>query len=85
MTTKCQPSTLSISLQLYQMNQDKYKPQNIYKTTINDDLLEFDPGKKSRIELKSLVSNLPPSFVIALIQWLSRMHLEYYGTIMLNF
>ena len=40
-TTEWQPSTPSLSLQLYRINQDKSKPQNIYKTTIKDGLLKF--------------------------------------------
>ena len=42
--TEWQPLTSSLSLQLYRINQDKSKPQNIYKTTIKDALLKF--GKK---------------------------------------
>ena len=51
------PSTPSLSLQLYRINQDKSKPQNIYKLQLRMLCLSLganndDPGKKSRIELK---------------------------------
>ena len=40
-TTEWQPPAPSLSLQLYRINQDKSKPQNINKTTIKEDLLKF--------------------------------------------
>ena len=46
-TTEWQLSKPPLSLQLYRINQDKFKPQNIYKIEIKDGMLKF--GKKMMI------------------------------------